>query len=179
MSSKSQFTWLQQIGSNQIKLNEIISGIESNGTVFTLVNRPSLVVLSVAQVTVATLVVCSSHTVVVLFDVFSLSYGDTCSRMSFFCCSALDIIVIYRCLQYRMLIFSWKSPQSMKFYKKLCYFSFICFLYTPWGRKKEPIFVCVHFLMLDRNWWIFFTCIKESISYNYVYLILACANNFV
>ena len=33
---------------NRIKLNGIISGIESNRTVFTLVNRPSLVVLSVA-----------------------------------------------------------------------------------------------------------------------------------
>jgi len=164
MSWKSQFTWLQQIGSNQIKLNEIISGIESNRTVFTLVNRPSLVVLSVAQVTVATLVVCSSHTVVVLFDVFSLSYGDTCSRMSFFCCSALDIIVTYRCLQYHMLIFSWKSPQSMKFYEELYHFSFICFFKYFMREKKETIFVCVHFLMLDRNWWIFFTCIKENIA---------------
>ena len=28
--------------------------------------------------------------------------------------------------------------------------------YSPWGRKKEPIFFCVHlFLILDRNWWCF------------------------
>jgi len=38
--------------------------------------------------------------------------------------------------------------------------------------------VCI-FLMLDRNWWIFFTYINESISYNSVFLILACVKNFV
>ena len=34
------------------------------------------------------------------------------------------------------------------------------------------------FSILDKNWWIFFTYIEESISYNFAYLILACIENF-
>jgi len=47
------------------------------------------------------------------------------------------------------------------------------------AEKKEPIFFCVHILMIDRNWWIFFTNIKESLSYNSMYLILAYVKNSV
>ena len=44
-------------------------------------------------------------------------------------------------------------------------------LYTAWWKvhreAKKPIVFCVHFLTLDRNWWIFFTYIDENISYTH------------
>jgi len=53
-----------------------------------------------------------------------------------------------------------------------------CCLHTV-RQKKEPIFFCVHPFNAWQNLVIFFTCIEESMSYNSVYLILACAKNFV
>ena len=44
-------------------------------------------------------------------------------------------------------------------------------------KRNQFSLVCI-FLMLDRNWRFFSIYIKESISYNYVYLILACVKNF-
>jgi len=38
-------------------------------------------------------------------------------------------------------------------------------------KKSTNFLLYASLLILDRNWWIFFTCIKESISYNSVYLI--------
>ena len=49
---------------------------------------------------------------------------------------------------------------------------------TQWGRKKEPVFVVSIFLLLDKKLVNFFTYIKASISYNSVYLISACLENF-
>ena len=49
---------------------------------------------------------------------------------------------------------------------------------TQWGRKKEHFSLWASFYYLIRNWWIFFTYIKASISYNSVYLISACLENF-
>jgi len=55
--------------------------------------------------------------------------------------------------------------------------------YTVREKKRNQFsFVCI-FLVLDRKLWIFFTYIRRkesrSISYNSVYLILACIENFV
>ena len=44
------------------------------------------------------------------------------------------------------------------------------------AEKRKQFLSCT--LMLDRNCEFFFTCIKESISYNSVYLILARVKNF-
>jgi len=47
------------------------------------------------------------------------------------------------------------------------------------GRKKGTNFLlCASLLILDRKWWIFFVYIKEYISYNSVYLFLACIWEF-
>jgi len=49
-------------------------------------------------------------------------------------------------------------------------------------KKGTSFLLCASFLIFDRNWWIFFTYIRpkesRSISYNSVYLILACVENF-
>ena len=164
MSSKSQFTWLQQIGSNWIKLNGIVSGIESNWTVFTLVNRPSLVVLSVAAGNC-----CNAR---------RLQFSYSCSLVwSFFLC--LMVILVAECHFSAVLLWillshtgasnitCWYSVEwvlrAWSFMRNFITFHSFVF-YILWGKKKETIFVCVHFLMLDRNWWIFFTCIKENIA---------------
>jgi len=47
------------------------------------------------------------------------------------------------------------------------------------AEKKEPIFFCVHLFNVWQKLVNFFVYIKESISYNSVYLILACVKNFV
>ena len=44
-------------------------------------------------------------------------------------------------------------------------------------QKKNNSLSCESFLILDRNWLLFFTRIKESISYNSVYLISACVKH--
>ena len=50
--------------------------------------------------------------------------------------------------------------------------------YTPWGRKKIQFSFVWIFFNTWRRLVNFFTYIKESISYNCVYLILACVKNF-
>jgi len=53
---------------------------------------------------------------------------------------------------------------------------------TPWGRKKKPIFFCVHLFSTWQKLLNFFTYIRPtestSISYNSVYLILAYVDDF-
>jgi len=51
------------------------------------------------------------------------------------------------------------------------------FIHCEAEKMNQFSFVCV-FLLLGRNWWISFTYIKESISYNYVHLVLACVEEF-
>ena len=46
------------------------------------------------------------------------------------------------------------------------------------AEKRNQFLLCASFLILYRNWWIFFTYIKEIIGYNSVYSILACIKNF-
>ena len=45
--------------------------------------------------------------------------------------------------------------------------------------KKEPVFFCVHLFNARQKLVNFFTCIKESLSHNSVYLILARVKDFV
>jgi len=56
-------------------------------------------------------------------------------------------------------------------------YTLLCILCKKCQQCTEHI--PVYLTMLDRNWWIFFTYIKDSIRYNSVYLILACLKNFV
>ena len=50
--------------------------------------------------------------------------------------------------------------------------------YTVSQKKGTDFLLCASLLILDRNWRIFFPCIKEHVSYNSVYLILTCVKNF-
>jgi len=54
-------------------------------------------------------------------------------------------------------------------WEDICKSSFLLdkqLLSTPWGRKKGTNFLsCASFLILDRNWWFFFTHIKESVRH--------------
>jgi len=45
-----------------------------------------------------------------------------------------------------------------------------------WANNDDNVLLCACLLVVDRNWRIFFTYIKEHISYNTVYLILVCVN---
>ena len=51
-------------------------------------------------------------------------------------------------------------------------------LYTVRQKKGTVFLLCASLLTLDRNCWIFFIYIKERMSYNFMYSILACVKNF-
>jgi len=50
--------------------------------------------------------------------------------------------------------------------------------YTVRREKRTDFLLCASLLILDRNWLIFSDYIKERMSYNSMYLILACVKNF-
>jgi len=52
-------------------------------------------------------------------------------------------------------------------------------VYTMRQKKRTKFLLHASFLMLDRNWWIFLNTLRNSISYNSLYLILACVKNCV
>ena len=83
-------------------------------------------------------------------------------------------------ITHRHKMFCYNCQANIPALKSVC----LQFLYsTPWGRKKEPIFFCVHLVSyLTETGEFFSTYIRpkesRSISYNSVYLILICVENF-
>jgi len=69
------------------------------------------------------------------------------------------------------------DPVSLQ-YLTVCSQSAQC---TPWGRKKKPIFFCVHLFYYLTETGDFFHIgpYIRPIRYNFAYLILACVGNFV
>jgi len=77
--------------------------------------------------------------------------------------------------QQQVVIHSWWCTNFIKC-KTPAHVSCIALCLTPRGRKRNQFSSVCIFLVLDRNWWIFFTCTRpeesRSISYNRVCLIV-------
>jgi len=72
----------------------------------------------------------------------------------------------------------WSKCEARPLVGPVIVFFLVLWHYIVSPQKKEPLFFCVLFLLIDRNWWIYFIHTEESISYNMFYLVLACVKNF-